>query len=66
MKNNKTKNNNKNNSINNTYTYEQLFASKQFNQNYQRDISKVVLGDKQYTVDDAKRILDIYFHKNKK
>lgn len=45
------------------YNYEQLFASKKFNQKYQRDLAKVALGNKLYTIEEATKILDRFFNK---
>ena len=45
------------------YSYEQLFQSKKFNKKYQRDLSKVVLKDGKYTIEEAINILNNYFKK---
>lgn len=48
-----------------TFSSEQLFESSDFKKRYQVDFAKVVLGKKEYTIEEAKNILDTFFKKNK-
>ena len=45
------------------YSFNQLFQSNRFKRKYQIDTAKVVLGDKFYSVEEAERILNMYFNK---
>ena len=42
------------------YPADRLLKSKDFSE-YQQDFAKVVLGDKEYSVQEAKAVLDIFF-----
>ena len=48
-----------------TFSSEQLFESKEFRKMYQIDFAKAILGNKEYTIEEAKNILDAFFKKNK-
>ena len=47
------------------YSYDEIFQSKKFKNKYQRDLAKVVMGDKLYTIKEAEDLLDKYFNKRR-